>query len=444
MGNSSSSKADVALQKAVALLQKCRDMSIDFSDAKVCFDLAVEEYAGENYENAEKLVTKSFDIIMKDINARRKEINTVRIRSAVDVVPIMLDDGIRLWPLFSAGSLGDIISPQIASPMEYVGLLGEIEVDAGRALESQQFNNEVYYYILQGQGVVSFGDQEVKVRRSDWVFVPNNSLHSIRPVSNNNSIRLFVLHEYADRRTSELLTVGTNPLDLIKVPTPYDGSVVEAMVKLAAKAKEATDIGVSLDTGGSRYREGDFYIEVARRCYGKNELGVRKYAALAINMIQRFIDDTKYYNSYKTDVTRLKANAATFPGEWLHESTSLDWFIYADSNLMKPEWGRPTCQYTMAVVDWAVPPQKALTGHTHNTEEFWYCLSGEGGLLIGPPGTHKYTGDEKEVLFKPGDCLFIPPNTRHGVKNLSTDFWFYALAAGQYSDEVISGDAAVY
>ncbi len=38
MGNNSET-GDVALQKAVVLLQKCKDMSLDYSDGKLCFDL---------------------------------------------------------------------------------------------------------------------------------------------------------------------------------------------------------------------------------------------------------------------------------------------------------------------------------------------------------------------------------------------------------------------
>lgn len=61
------------------------------------------------------------------------------------------------------------------------------------------------------------------------------------------------------------------------------------------------NIGVSTDLGSSLYREADSYIEVATECFGKDEVGVRKYASLAMNHIRRFIEDTRRWESYKSN-----------------------------------------------------------------------------------------------------------------------------------------------
>ena len=265
---------------------------------------------------------------------------------------------------------------------------------------------ELYYYILQGEGSISLEGYELEVRIGDWVFVPNNWQHLIKPKGDYYPIRAIIFGSYSDRKTSELLPVGTDPLNLFKKIVPYDNTAVEFMNRLALASYEAASTGVSVDLGGSLYREADFYTEVASECFGKNDLGVRKYATLAINMIQRFIEDTKRWESYKSNVNRLKANIANFKGEWLHKETSVDWFVFADDNYMKPEWNRPVTPYTQLIVEWMVPGGKAFHPHTHNTEEFYYQLSSITGMKIGPIGTNELTGDEEEFFLYPGEVSF--------------------------------------
>lgn len=439
-----SSKADVALQKAVALLQKCKDMSLDYCEAKLCFDVAVNEYANERYQSAEDLLEKAIKLMLDDINARRVDISCYRIRNAAITPSVTLGDGVRLWPLFNGGSMSGVITPEIQSPLEYTGLVGEIQVEGGHTLESQRYNGEEFYYILYGQGVMSLEGHEMNVRAGDWVCIPNNWLHSIRPLSSHCPIRIFVARSYSDKRTSELLPVGTDPLSLIKPAAPHSGAAAEAIKELAAKIHEATSVGVSLDMGGSLYREADFYIEVAKMCFGKNDLGVQKYVALAIDTVQRFIEDTKRWEPYKSDITKLKANIATFLGEWLHEASSIDWFVYADENYMKPEWGRPVTSYTQLVVEWETPPGRSFCPHTHNTEEFYYLTGSVCGMKLGPVGSNQLTGDEEESFLYPGDALFIPANTKHVARSVSNDYPLHSLCVGNYTDEVVTGEAAVY
>lgn len=443
MGNNSET-ADITLQKAVVLLQKCKDMGLDYSDAKFCFDLAVKEYASERYQSAEDLFGEATGLMLNDIKARRLDIGCYRIRKACATPSVMLGDGVRLWPLFNGGSIGGIITPEMQSPCEYTGLIGEIQVEGGYATQPCRHNTETFYYILQGEGVMSLEGREMNVRTGDWVFIPNNWLHSIRPLSTQCPIRVFTAISYADRRTSALLPVGTDPLSLIKPATPYGGSAAEAMKALVAKTHEVASVRISADIGGSLYREADFYIEVAKTCFGKNDLGVQKYAGLAIDIVQRVIEDTKRWEAYKSDITKLKANIATFTGEWLHEATSIDWFIYADENYMKPEWNRPVTLYTQLLVEWETPAGKSFMPHTHNTEEIYYQMASVCGMKIGPVGTNKLTGDEKEFFLYPGDALFIPPNTKHVARSVSSDYPLHAIAVGSYTDEVVTGEAAVY
>ena len=435
---------DTALGKAIYLLQKSRDMSLDYSGARICFDAAVERYASENYGDAESFSSKAIDLVSSDITARRANVNRWRIRKASRSEPVMLDNGVQLWALFNGGSMGGIISPDAESCCEYTGLVGEILIDGGATLTLQKYNMEVFYFVLHGEGIVSMAGQEMPIQTGDWVFVPNNWQHSIRSVSGYYPLGIFVFSSYLDRKTSELLPVGTDPLSVIKPPTPYTGSATEAMQKLSATVHEAEKLGISPDIGGSLYREADFYIELAQACFGRSELGVRKYAAAAMGLIQKFIEDTRCWDSYKSDITRLKANITTFPGEWLHEASSIDWFVFADEIYMKPEWNRPVTPYTPLEVEWEVPAGKSFMPHTHNTEEIYYQMASVTGMKIGPFGTNKLVGDEEEFFLYPGDCLFIPANTKHVARSVSCDYPLHAIAVDSYSDEVLTGEAAIY
>ena len=79
------SNADTALGKAIHLLQKSRDMSLDYSGARICFDVAVERYASENYGDAESFSSKAIDLVSSDITARRANVNRWRILSLIHI-----------------------------------------------------------------------------------------------------------------------------------------------------------------------------------------------------------------------------------------------------------------------------------------------------------------------------------------------------------------------
>jgi mannose-6-phosphate isomerase-like protein (cupin superfamily) len=437
-------KTDVSLTKVVSLLQKIRDMGLNYAGANVCFQSAIEKYASEDYQGAEGLAKQSIDLMLSDIKTRRSDVNRWRIRKASRLDSVMLDNGVQIWPLFNGGSMGNLISPDADSCCEYTGLVGEILIDGGAILRSQKYNMEVFYFVLIGEGIITMEGQDMPIRTGDWVFTPNNWSHSIRSVSQSYPLDLFVFSSYLDRRTSELLPVGTDPLSVIKAPEPYSGSETQSMEKLGAIIHEAESLGLSADIGGSLYREADFFIELAQTCFTRNELGVRKYANSAISLIQKYIDDTRNWDSYRSDITKLKANVANFPGEWLHEASSLDWFVFADEIFMKSEWGRPVTPYTPLEVEWEVPAGKSFMPHTHNTEEIYYQMASITGMKIGPVGTNQLAGDEEEFFLYPGDCLFIPANTKHVARSVSSDYPLHALAVDSYSDEVLTGEAAIY
>ena len=148
----SSDKTDIALQKAITLLQKCRDMSLGCGEAKLLVDLAVKEYAGKREESAQTLAGKAAEVLMADIKTRRSDIACWRIKKTASIPPVTVADGVRLWPMFAGGSLGDLITPGLDSATEYTGLVGELEIQGGHTPPPYRTNMESFYYILQGEG----------------------------------------------------------------------------------------------------------------------------------------------------------------------------------------------------------------------------------------------------------------------------------------------------
>ncbi|BBB47261.1 cupin domain-containing protein [Pelolinea submarina] len=69
--------------------------------------------------------------------------------------------------------------------------------------------------------------------------------------------------------------------------------------------------------------------------------------------------------------------------------------------------GSKNLTFGMVVVE---PEGICEPGHDHEEqEEIFFCLSGEGVVLIGD--------DKAEWNIKPNDAVFIPPHTYHNLKN---------------------------
>jgi mannose-6-phosphate isomerase-like protein (cupin superfamily) len=57
--------------------------------------------------------------------------------------------------------------------------------------------------------------------------------------------------------------------------------------------------------------------------------------------------------------------------------------------------------------------------HSHKSEQVYYILEGEGTMTVGV----------EESVIKAGDCIFIPSQTKHGLKNTKQTTLKYLSAA---------------
>jgi mannose-6-phosphate isomerase-like protein (cupin superfamily) len=57
--------------------------------------------------------------------------------------------------------------------------------------------------------------------------------------------------------------------------------------------------------------------------------------------------------------------------------------------------------------------------HAHEQEQCYFILEGEGEMTVG----------EEKARVGPGDCIFIPSNKQHGLKNIGNKVLRYFSAA---------------
>jgi quercetin dioxygenase-like cupin family protein len=74
----------------------------------------------------------------------------------------------------------------------YLELAAEFEVAGGGAVHPHSHHTHEYYYVLNGRGVMTIEDEEREVVPGDFIHIPPNKVHSLRPVSDTAPIRALV------------------------------------------------------------------------------------------------------------------------------------------------------------------------------------------------------------------------------------------------------------
>ncbi len=74
----------------------------------------------------------------------------------------------------------------------YLELAAEFEVAGGSAVHPHSHHTHEYYYVLNGRGIMTIEDEEREVVAGDFIHIPPNKVHSLRPVSETAPIRALV------------------------------------------------------------------------------------------------------------------------------------------------------------------------------------------------------------------------------------------------------------
>lgn len=74
----------------------------------------------------------------------------------------------------------------------YLELVAEFEVAGGGAVDPHSHHTHEYYYVLNGRGVMTIEGDEREVVPGDFVHIPPDRVHSLRPASSTAPIRALV------------------------------------------------------------------------------------------------------------------------------------------------------------------------------------------------------------------------------------------------------------
>jgi len=112
-----------------------------------------------------------------------KEKRAMDVRSITNVRPITEHGATCLsWFLFNRNEL------QAETEGGYLEFINEFQVEGGSALEPHTHNNEEFYYILYGRGIMEIEKEKKQVYPGDLIRIPPNAVHSIRSNSDNYPI----------------------------------------------------------------------------------------------------------------------------------------------------------------------------------------------------------------------------------------------------------------
>jgi len=71
----------------------------------------------------------------------------------------------------------------------HLELVSEFEVLGGGEVHPHKHPTFEFYYVLSGRGTMVIEGETREIRQGDLVKIPPNALHSLKPTSNNASIR---------------------------------------------------------------------------------------------------------------------------------------------------------------------------------------------------------------------------------------------------------------
>jgi quercetin dioxygenase-like cupin family protein len=108
------------------------------------------------------------------------------VRSIEDVAPEIEHNGtVPVWWLVRPRELFEITRGG------HLELVSEFEVVGGGLVDPHQHPTHEFYYVTSGRGMMTIEGEDREIRQGDLVHIPPNAVHSLRPVTDNASIRCF-------------------------------------------------------------------------------------------------------------------------------------------------------------------------------------------------------------------------------------------------------------
>ena len=108
------------------------------------------------------------------------------VRSIEDVAPVVEHNGtVPVWWLVKSREMKELTDGG------FLELVNEFEVEGGGYVDPHSHPTHEFYYVLNGRGIMTIGDEEREIRQGDLVHIPPDVMHSLKPVSEHAPIHCF-------------------------------------------------------------------------------------------------------------------------------------------------------------------------------------------------------------------------------------------------------------
>jgi quercetin dioxygenase-like cupin family protein len=108
------------------------------------------------------------------------------VRSIEDVEPEVEHNGtVPVWWLVRPREMFEITDGG------YLELANEFEVKGGEMVFPHSHPTHEFYYVTSGRGVMTVGGEDRPIAQGDLVYIPPDTVHSLRPVSDHAPIHCF-------------------------------------------------------------------------------------------------------------------------------------------------------------------------------------------------------------------------------------------------------------
>jgi quercetin dioxygenase-like cupin family protein len=114
-------------------------------------------------------------------------VRAVDVRSIDQVQPLPMHHGtVPVWWLVEPREMKGPTSGG------YLELVAEFEVAGGGHVDPHSHHTHEYYYVLHGRGVMTVDGEDRDVVPGDFIYIPPDKVHSMRPASDTAPIRCIV------------------------------------------------------------------------------------------------------------------------------------------------------------------------------------------------------------------------------------------------------------
>jgi len=108
------------------------------------------------------------------------------VRSIEQVAPVVEHNGtVPVWWLVNPREMKEI------SDGGYLELANEFEVTGGSYVYPHTHPTHEFYYVTSGRGIMTIADEHCEISQGDLVYIPPDTVHSLKPISDNASIHCF-------------------------------------------------------------------------------------------------------------------------------------------------------------------------------------------------------------------------------------------------------------